>query len=57
MTQVAGLSPYLCCHGPQKRAIQAMKDSARRADARRLDGRITCGHDKRNMKASNDRAL
>ena len=37
--------PTPLCHGPQQRAIQAMKDSIRRADARRLGGPVKPGHD------------
>jgi len=34
------------CHGPQKRAIQAMKRLLRRVDTRLLDGPVKQGHDK-----------
>jgi hypothetical protein len=32
------------CHGPQQRAVQAVEELIRRAEARRLDGRFR-GHD------------
>ena len=45
-------STLTSCHGPQQRAIQAMKDSLWRVDTRLLDGPVKPGHDNVDMKAA-----